>query len=444
MSIDGGRFYWERNSDEKVKGIVIIFAWISIDESELKNYVHLYASLGWNSLVCLADFATLYIPEKATSLAYSLLRQLVEELRCRPCPVVVAAFSGGSKACMYKFFQIVKGRSEAQVNLEDSQLVINCISGQIYDSCPVDFTADFGTQFAVPPTILKLPGSTKLLSLVAKGFTSGLDALFITRFGSQRSEYWRTLYSSVSFGAPFLILCSENDDIAPYQSVCKFAHSLQDMGADIKMIMWKGSCHAALNVLFGFLPQLCGYTVGSNFLLVPCFERVHQTFYRHLAGLYKSDPIQYGIAIDQLLAHAASVFTSRIKKLVERNGLDDMHDEISHLICDLQNAAADSNGSFRRVAGGPNDHFFLPSSSDRQNVSDSGSSSEERKDLPIWPNPSLSAHTVLGQILFDACVPKNVEGWDVKYTSSLKCQPFSSARKHSPLNAIKYFRRSRL
>lgn len=171
---------------------------------------------------------------------------------------------------------------------------------------------------------------------------------------------------------------------------------------------------------------------------------MHQAFYCHLAGLYKSDPIQYSVAIDELLACATSVFTSRIKKLGERNGLDDMHDEISHLICDLQNAAADSNGSFRRIAGGPNDHFFLPSSSDRQNVSDSGSSSEERKDLPVWPNLSLSAHTVLGQILFDACVPKNVEGWDVRCNSSLKGQPFSSARKNPPLNAIKYFRRSRL
>lgn len=160
--------------------------------------------------------------------------------------------------------------------------------------------------------------------------------------------------------------------------------------------------------------------------------------------MYKSDPIQYSIAIDQLLAQATSVFSSRIRKLGERNGFDDMHDEISHMICDLQNAAADSNGSFRRVAGGPKDHFFLPSSSDRHNVSDSGSSSSERKNLPIWPNPSLSAHTVLGQILFDACVPKNVEGWDVKCTSSLKGQPFSSVRKDSPLNAIKIFRRSRL
>ncbi|PHT29043.1 Calcium-transporting ATPase 1, chloroplastic [Capsicum baccatum] len=51
MSIDGGRFYWKRNLNEKVKEIVIIFAWILIEESELKNHVHLYASLGWNSLV---------------------------------------------------------------------------------------------------------------------------------------------------------------------------------------------------------------------------------------------------------------------------------------------------------------------------------------------------------------------------------------------------------
>ncbi|XP_016477338.2 uncharacterized protein LOC107798817 [Nicotiana tabacum] len=408
MSIDGGRFYWdrsERNSDEKVSGIVIIFGWVSIQEAELKNCVDLYASLGWTSLVCLADFTTLFITEKATSLAYSLLRELVKELRCRPRPVVVAAISGGSKACMYKFFQIVKGRCEAHGNLEESQLAVNCISGQIYDSGPVDFTADFGTQFAVPPTFLKIPGSTKLLSLVGKGFTSGLDALFLTRFGSQRSEYWRTLYSSVSFGAPFLILCSENDEIAPYQSVFKFAHCLQDMGADVKMIKWKSSCHL---------------------------------------GLYQSDPIRYGAAVDQLLAHAVSVFTCRIKKLGERNGLDDMHDEISHLICDLQNAAADSNGSFRRVAGGPNDHFFLPSSSEHQNSSDSGSSPEERKDLPICPNPSLSAHTLVGQILFDACVPKNIEGWDVKFSTSSKGQPTSSARKHSPLNAGRFFRRSRL
>lgn len=55
----GGRFYWVKNdqvAQEKVKGIVLLFAWVSIQESDLKDYIDLYSSLGWNSLVCLADF----------------------------------------------------------------------------------------------------------------------------------------------------------------------------------------------------------------------------------------------------------------------------------------------------------------------------------------------------------------------------------------------------
>jgi len=42
-----------------------------------------------------------------------------------------------------------------------------------------------------------MPGSAKLVSWVAKGVTSGLDALFLTGFGSHRAEYWQTLYSTV-------------------------------------------------------------------------------------------------------------------------------------------------------------------------------------------------------------------------------------------------------
>lgn len=76
-------------------------------------------------------------------------------------------------------------------------MVANCIAGQMFDSGPVDFTADFGARFAVPPTLLKVPGSAKLVSMVARGFTSGMDALFLTRFGSQNTEYWQTLYSTV-------------------------------------------------------------------------------------------------------------------------------------------------------------------------------------------------------------------------------------------------------
>ena len=77
------------------------------------------------------------------------------------------------------------------------RLVRNFIAGNIFDSSPVDFTSDLGTRYALHPTIQKMPGSSKLASWVAKGIASGLDALYLTRFESQRTEYWQALYSSV-------------------------------------------------------------------------------------------------------------------------------------------------------------------------------------------------------------------------------------------------------
>ncbi|KAA8536183.1 hypothetical protein F0562_028661 [Nyssa sinensis] len=404
----GGRFYWVRNdSTQKVRGIVVVFAWVSIHESDLKSYVNLYSSLGWNSLVCLADFLNPFFPERATSLAFVVLSELVEELRTRPCPLVLAAFSGGSKACMYKVFQIIEGACEVQLNPGDSEMVRNCISGHIYDSSPVDFTSDLFAQFTLHPTILRMPGSAKLVSLVAKGVTSGLDALFLTRFGSQRTEYWQTLYSSVNLGAPFLILCSENDDRAPYPIISNFAQSLQDLGGSVKLVKWNSSPHV---------------------------------------GHYNHCPIQYRDAVTELLEEAVSVHSQNIQRHGERTGMDGSHDEISELICNLQNAAVNSNEGLRRVARGSNDHFFLPSSAEYNNSSDSGSLQDERKvrSVHLPDTPSMSAHSVLGQVLFDTCVPKNVEGWDIRFSGSLNGQPFASARKHSPLNSIKRIRRSRL
>lgn len=80
---------------------------------------------------------------------------------------------------------------------DDTRLIRNCIAGHIYDSSPVDFTSDIGARFWLHSTILKMPGAAKLVSSIAKGVASGLDALFITKFGSDRTEYWQTLYSSV-------------------------------------------------------------------------------------------------------------------------------------------------------------------------------------------------------------------------------------------------------
>lgn len=402
----GGRFYWERNRgvEFKAKGIIVVFSWVSISDVQLKDSVAFYSSLGWNCLVSRADYLNPFIPERATSLAFSVLGELVKELRRGICPVVLASFSGGSKACLYKAFQIIEGCSDVELSMEDSRMLANCISGQIYDSDPIEFTKDLGARFALHRSILRMPGSSKLVSLFAKGVTSSLDALFITKFGSERAEYWKSLYSSVGLGGPFLVVCSENDDVAPFSTLCDFAQNLQDLGADVKF--------------------------------VKCYTTVH-------VGHYKQQSVQYTAAVTELLEQAVSVFSGKLQKLGERSHLVDMHDEISYLICDLQNAAVDSNQSFRRVAIGPNDHFFLPSSSEYQNSREFVSTQQERRDrLPHRSSPCMSANSVLGQALFDACVPKNVEGWDIKFSGSLNGEPFASVRRRSPFRGIKH--RSRL
>ncbi|KAL6513780.1 hypothetical protein OROMI_034529 [Orobanche minor] len=342
-----------------------------------------------------------FIPDRATSLAFSVIDELVKELRCGLCPVILASLSGGSKACMYKVLQIIQGHSDVELSLEDNRLVASCISGQIYDSDPIDFATDLGARFALHRSILKLPGSSKLVSLFAKGVTSSLDALFITRFGSQRADYWQTLYSSVGLGAPFLILCSENDDGTPFSTLRNFSQRLQDLGGNVKIVKWSSiSAHG---------------------------------HHRHLS-------IQYTTAITELFEQASSIFPDKIQELGEKSCMDDMHDEISDLICDLQNAALDSNRSFRRVAVGPNDHFFLPSSSLYQNNKGIGSRQQERKERSphrLSP-PCMSANSVLGQALFDACLPKNVEGWDIKFSGSLNGEPFASVRKRCHFSGIKH------
>ncbi|GER56651.1 hypothetical protein STAS_34387 [Striga asiatica] len=395
----GGSFFWapNRRGKLKVKGIIVAFAWISVGDAQLKDFTDHCSSLGWNSLVCRADYLNLFIPERATSLAFSVIGELVKELRCGLCPVVLVSFSGGSKACMYKALQIIEGCSDLELCLEDSRLLASCIAGQIYDSDPIDFTSDLGARFALHRSILKLPGSSKLVSLFAKGVTSSLDALFITRFGSQRANYWQTLYSSVGLGAPFLILCSENDEVAPRSTLTKFAQHLQDIGGYVKVV----TCSA---------------------------------------GHIKHHSIQYTAAITEFLEQSTLFFSEKLRNIGEKSCIDGMHDEISDLICDLQNAAVDSNQSFRRVAVGPNDHFFLPSSSYYHNDGKEFSSiQQERKERS--PNrsspPCMSANSILGQALFDACVPKNVEGWDIKFSGSVNGEPFASVHKRSPFRGIK-------
>ncbi|KAF7810912.1 Alpha/Beta hydrolase fold [Senna tora] len=343
------------------------------------------------------------------SLAVYVLDELIKELRAKSCPVVFAAFSAGSKACLYKVVQIITDF----INLlcfhvkRHYQLLRNYVSGHIYDSGPLDVTSDFGIRFALHPTIVKVPGPSKLVSWIAKCVASGFDALYLTRFESLAAEHWEALYSSANFGAPFLIFCSEKDDLVAFQSIHIFAQRLQDLGGDVNLVKMSSSSHL---------------------------------------GHYKHHPIQYRIAVTHLLEKATSIFSQKTIFERERTGMESMPDEISELICDLQKAAIDSNQSLRRVALGPSDHFFLPSSAGYHDGRDSGTPSDEPKEQSVClPSPpSINAHSVLGQFLFDVCVPKNIEGWDVKSCGTLNSRPFGSARRHSTFGGLKSIRRSKL
>ncbi|KAL7207872.1 hypothetical protein ACSBR1_029760 [Camellia fascicularis] len=403
----GGRYYWGRREAGKVEGIVVVFAWMSSQDRHLNNYTQLYSSLGWNSLVCHSQFLNLFFPDKATSLAFEILNELVKELKLRPCPVVFASFSGGPKACMYKVLQIIEGKFEAQLNLDEYRLVRHCVSGHIYDSSPVDFTSDLGTRFVLHPTVLKMSQPPQLASWIANSIASSLDSLFLSRFESQRAEYWQTLYASVSMGAPYLILCSENDDLAPYQIICNFAQRLHDLGGDVKLVKWNSSPH-----------------VGH---------------YQHYA-------IDYKAAVTELLGKAAVIYSNRIRQLEgEGMGFEGTQDEITEPFYKLKKAAMTSNQSFQRVALELNDHFFVPSSVEYHEDRNIGSMQDAHKEglIRVSSPPRINADGVLGQILFDVCVPKNVEGWDLRSSPS-------SSRWHSPfnpikcMNPIKCIRRSRL
>lgn len=60
-------------------GLIVIFAWMSSQEKHVKNYVDLYSSLGWDSLVCHSQFLNMLVFEilrVSDSFAYFLFLKL--------------------------------------------------------------------------------------------------------------------------------------------------------------------------------------------------------------------------------------------------------------------------------------------------------------------------------------------------------------------------------
>uniref|UniRef100_A0A2P2KDP0 Uncharacterized protein n=2 Tax=Rhizophora mucronata TaxID=61149 RepID=A0A2P2KDP0_RHIMU len=379
---------------------------MSSQDRHVHNYVELYSSLGWNSLVCHSQFLNMFFPEKAEILALGILKELLEGLKIRPCPVVFASFSGAPKACMYKVLQIIEAKCEVQLNPDDCRLVRDCISGHIYDSSPVDFTSDLGRKFVVHPSVLGMSHPPRVFSWIANGISNGLDALFLNRFESQRAEYWQTLYSSVNMGAPYLLLCSENDELASYPVIFNFAQRLRELGGEVKLVTLDGSPHV---------------------------------------GHYQLYPIDYKAAVTELLGKAAAVYSQKVQRLEgERMGFEGSINEISE-ISELRKAAVSPNQSFGGLTVATSD-FSLPSSVEYYEGRDVGSVRNEAKEglIRLSGPRRINANGVLGQILFDACIPKDVDGWDIKLPSSLSRHLNPPSRRHAPFNPMKCIRRSKL
>lgn len=158
-------------------------------------------------------------------------------------------------------------------------------------------------------------------------------------------------------------------------------------------------------------------------------------------------PIEYKAVVTELLGKASVIYSKRIRQLEgEKMGFEGTHNHISEPFCYLKKAAEISNQSFQRIALDLNDHFSVPSSIEYPKGRDVGSVQDESKEpyIHISSPASISAHGVLGQFLFDVCVPKNVEDWDLKSSPSSSRVPFASTRRNSPFNPIKCIRRSRL
>lgn len=159
------------------------------------------------------------------------------------------------------------------------------------------------------------------------------------------------------------------------------------------------------------------------------------------AGHYKYHRNEYHCKVIELLDKAAATFSQRCNYNGATANLGNACNRILESICSLREATITSNESLRRAVIEPNDHFALPSPNDNFETKNGSSSSNDKSFTPLSINPQ----GVLSQILFDVCVPENVEGWDIKPSTSLKGkQCFGFGHHSDPMNPRRFIRRSRL
>lgn len=399
-----GHCYWG-SIDECSDGIVVEFAWMLSKRRHLEPYVSLYRSFGWDSLVCHSHLLNMFSPGQATSLALIVFDELLKEIEKRPRPIVFAAFSGGPKTCMYKIFEILQEKCQEQkLDSGRYKLIRECITGQIYDSCPVDFISEMGTNFVVHPTILKLSHPPRVLRWGARATSWVLDALFLSRFEAERAEYWQTLYSSVNMG-PILLLCSEDDDLAPFETICNYASHLHELGGDVKLVSWKSSPHV---------------------------------------GHYRHHPEEYKSAVKILLTKAASLYSERMERISQQEIMNGPYRIMSNPVCGKEKG---TTNSLDNLISGKTD--FCTRHLGVQKCHHLGAHTDEQKEelMQIQNSSNQSAQDIVAKLLFDIDMPKDIEGWEVEpFNSSLDITDLAvNARGVSVLvNPFKFTRRCRL
>lgn len=225
-------------------GVAVLLGWMLSERKHLAAFTRLYKSLGWDCLVCHPHVLNLFSPSMASTLALNILVELVKELERHPCPIVFITFSGGHKACLYKVIQILLDQCRGSKDCKDKfDVVVASVAGLIFDSSPVEFDSYIGAKFVSQQMLTKRPGRSNAIILHgARAFGRGLDAVFARQLGLQRIDLWHALYSCVNMG-PILILCSENDELAPLETVHMFSSNLRKLGGKVDVVTWKDTKH---------------------------------------------------------------------------------------------------------------------------------------------------------------------------------------------------------
>jgi farnesol dehydrogenase len=164
-----------------------------------------------------------------------------------------------------------------------------------------------------------------------------------------------------------------------------------------------------------------------------------------MSGHFRHHPDEYEAAITEILGKAVAIYRHKNRIIVEEEklGIEGTRDEITNRFSELRKAATTTT-SFQGFAVAPSENLS-PSSMEYYDGKNVGSVTDERKGsfIHLPSRPSINANGVLGQILFDVCVPKTVEDWDVR-SNSKNTGLLSGTRRHAPFNPIKCIRRSRL